>query len=95
MGKPQGNPRLPAEPACLTAYRRVEFPGRLDRLAASLPTSVKRVAESGVATADDGARMARCGYDLALVGSALRSAPEPASLASAMRTAARAARGLR
>ena len=67
-------------------------PGRLDELAASLPASVKRVAESGVATADDAARMASCGYDLALVGSALMSAPDPAALASAMLTAARAAR---
>ncbi len=67
-------------------------PGRLDGLAASLPSSVKRVAESGVATAEDAARMASCGYDLALVGSALMSAPDPAVLANAMPTAARAAR---
>ena len=66
-------------------------PGRLDSLAASLPSSVKRVAESGVATADDAARMASCGYDLALVGSALMSAADPAALANAMLTAARAA----
>jgi indole-3-glycerol phosphate synthase len=69
-------------------------PGRLDALAASLPLSVKRVAESGVATADDAARMASCGYDLALVGSALMSAPDPAALTTAMLTAARAARGI-
>jgi indole-3-glycerol phosphate synthase len=71
------------------------IPGRLDALGASLPNSVKRVAESGVVTADDAARMASCGYDLALVGSALMSAPDPAALASAMLTAARAARGMR
>jgi indole-3-glycerol phosphate synthase len=65
-------------------------PGRLDSLAAQLPTSVKRVAESGVATADDAARVAAAGYDLALVGSALMSAPDPAVLASAMLSAARA-----
>ncbi len=57
-------------------------PGRLDALASSLPTHVKRVAESGVATADDAARVAACGYDLALVGSALMSAPDPAALAA-------------
>jgi indole-3-glycerol phosphate synthase len=65
-------------------------PGRLDALASSLPADVKRVAESGVATADDAARMAACGYDLALVGSALMSANDPASLAGAMLAEARA-----
>jgi hypothetical protein len=57
-------------------------PGRLDALASSLPAAVKRVAESGVATAADAARMAACGYDLALVGSALMSAEDPAQLAA-------------
>jgi indole-3-glycerol phosphate synthase len=67
-------------------------PGRLDSLASSLPSAVKRVAESGVATAADAARMAACGYDLALVGSALMSADNPAQLAGAMLAEARAAR---
>jgi indole-3-glycerol phosphate synthase len=66
-------------------------PGRLDALASQLPTDVKRVAESGVATAEDAARMAACGYDLALVGSALMSAPDPALLARAMLAQGRAA----
>ena len=66
-------------------------PGRLDALAPQLPTAVKRVAESGVATADDAARMAACGYDLALVGSALMSASDPALLARAMLVQGRAA----
>jgi indole-3-glycerol phosphate synthase len=65
-------------------------PGRLDALASALPAGVRHVAESGVATAEDAARMARLGYDLALVGSALMSATDPAELASAMLTAARA-----
>jgi indole-3-glycerol phosphate synthase len=52
---------------------------------------VKRVAESGVATAADAARAAAHGYDLALVGSALMSAPDPRALASAMLGEARAA----
>ncbi len=68
-------------------------PGRLDALAAELPAGVKRVAESGVATAEDAARMAACGYDLALVGSALMAAPEPALLARAMLAQGRAAVG--
>jgi len=66
-------------------------PGRLDALAASLPTQVKRVAESGVATAADAARMAAAGYDVALVGSALMSAADPAALAGAMLRDGRAA----
>jgi indole-3-glycerol phosphate synthase len=70
-------------------------PGRLDAMAAALPTSVKRVAESGVATAQDAARVAAAGYDLALVGSALMSAPDPAGLAAAMLSAGRAARSVR
>jgi indole-3-glycerol phosphate synthase len=70
-------------------------PGRLDELASSLPVDVKRVAESGVATAADAARMAACGYDLALVGSALMSAADPAALARAMLSEARAAVALR
>jgi indole-3-glycerol phosphate synthase len=67
--------------------------GRLDALAAELPADVKRVAESGVATAEDAARMAACGYDLALVGSALMAAPDPALLARAMLAQGRAAVG--
>lgn len=66
-------------------------PGRLDELASALPTEVRRVAESGVATAADAARVAAAGYDLALVGSALMSAPDPATLAGAMLAQGRAA----
>lgn len=65
-------------------------PGRLDALGGKLPADFKRVAESGVATADDAARVARHGYDLALVGSALMSAPDPSLLAKLMLQAARA-----
>ena len=66
-------------------------PGRLDELAAALPAQVKRVAESGVATAADAARLAAAGYDVALVGSALMSAADPAALARDMLAGARAA----
>ena len=66
-------------------------PGRLDALASSLPADFARVAESGVATAGDAARMAAAGYDLALVGSALMSAADPAKLARAMLAEGRAA----
>jgi indole-3-glycerol phosphate synthase len=66
-------------------------PGRLDALVSALPTDVKRVAESGVATAADAARVATSGYDVALVGSALMSAADPSLLARAMLSEARAA----
>jgi indole-3-glycerol phosphate synthase len=70
-------------------------PGRLDQLADALPDSVARVAESGVTTAADAARVAAAGYDLALVGSALMSAPDPGALARDMLAAGRAAAGAR
>ena len=65
-------------------------PGRLDALAPALPITVPRVAESGVATAADAARVAAAGYDVALVGSALMSAADPAALARDMLREARA-----
>jgi len=70
-------------------------PGRLEAMAAKLPADVPRVAESGVGSAPDAARVAAAGYDLALVGSALMSGGEPRALAAAMIDAARAAIGRR
>jgi len=70
-------------------------PGRLEALAAKLPADVPRVAESGVGSAADAARVAAAGYDLALVGSALMSGGEPRVLAAAMIDAARTAIGRR
>jgi indole-3-glycerol phosphate synthase len=67
-------------------------PARLEQLARHLPTGIPRVAESGVATAADARRVAEAGYDLALVGSALMNGDDPAALASAMLSAARAGR---
>ena len=67
-------------------------PGRLEPLAARLPADVPRVAESGVASAADAARMAAAGYDLALVGSALMQAADPPQLVRDMLRAARAVR---
>lgn len=66
-------------------------PGRLEALVGRLPRDVARVAESGVASADDAARMAAAGYDLALVGSALMAGAAPGELAGAMLSTARAA----
>lgn len=70
-------------------------PGRLEQLAPKLPHYVLRVAESGVESAEDTARLAHAGYDLALVGSALMKNGDPSRLAGAMLAAARDARGHR
>lgn len=70
-------------------------PGRLEAMAAQLPHNVLRVAESGVESAQDAARLAQAGYDLALVGSALMKDGHPSTLAAAMLDAARTARGHR
>lgn len=67
-------------------------PGRLEEMAPHLPTGVPRVAESGLNTAEDAARLARAGYELALVGSALMTAPDPAALLAVMIAAGRGAR---
>ena len=64
-------------------------PGRLQQLASLLPTSVPRVAESGVGTAADARSASMAGYDMALVGSALMKAGDPAVLARAMLEAGR------
>jgi indole-3-glycerol phosphate synthase len=66
-------------------------PGRLEEMVGQLPSWVARVAESGVATPEDAARLAACGYDLALVGSALMMGGAPRELAGAMLGAARVA----
>ena len=67
-------------------------PPRLDELAHLLPTSVPRVAESGVGSAEDARRVAAVGYELALVGSALMQGGDPRVLAAAMLEAGRDAR---
>jgi len=67
-------------------------PGRLQSLAPLLPTSCPRVAESGVGSAEEAASVAAAGYEFALVGSALMTAPNPHAMAHAMLTAGRAAR---
>jgi indole-3-glycerol phosphate synthase len=66
-------------------------PGRLEALAASLPEGVPHVAESGVQSGEDAARLARAGYDVALVGSALMRAGAPGALARELLTAGRRA----
>jgi indole-3-glycerol phosphate synthase len=67
-------------------------PGRLEELVSLLPRGVPRVAESGVASAEDAARLVRAGYDMALIGSALMTTPDPAALLADMIAAGRGAR---
>jgi len=63
---------------------------RVARLAGSFPDGLPRVAESGLETAEDAARVAALGYRVALVGSALMKAADPAKLTAAMIEAGRA-----
>ena len=67
-------------------------PARLLELAPLLPQGVPHVAESGVESAADARRLARAGYGLILVGSALMRGADPAALAQALLAAGRAAR---
>jgi indole-3-glycerol phosphate synthase len=65
---------------CRDLHTLKVVPGRLEQLARTLPDSVPRVAESGVATAEEAGRVAIAGYELALVGTALMEALEPLQL---------------
>jgi indole-3-glycerol phosphate synthase len=67
------------------------LPGRLADMAPDLPTEWPGVAESGVARAADALAMVRCGYRLALVGTALMAEKNPARLLGDMLQAARTA----
>jgi len=67
------------------------LPGRFAELAGKLPQDVQWVAESGIATPDDCAEIVREGYELALVGGALMTAPDPAGVIRTMLAAGRAA----
>ena len=67
------------------------LPGRFTELSKLLPGGFARVAESGIATPDECAEVAREGYELALVGSALMTARDPAGVIQTMLAAGRAA----
>ena len=62
------------------------------RLAARLPGGVPAVAESGIESADDARAAAQAGYTLALVGTALMRASDPAAEIRALLAAGRAGR---
>lgn len=57
-----------------------------ERIRSLLPAEVVTVAESGILTAADAARMTAAGYDAVLVGEALVRAPDPAALVAEMRS---------
>jgi indole-3-glycerol phosphate synthase len=67
-------------------------PGRLEALVGELPNTLPRVAESGVGSAEDAARLAAAGYEMALVGSALMTSDNPHALLHAMLHSGRGAR---
>jgi len=68
-------------------------PERLVELGPTLPRNFPRVAESGLVTPEDAARMVRAGYDMALVGGALMGAADPGQLVRDMLDAGRRAAG--
>ena len=63
---------------------------RFAELAPHLPKHLPTVAESGIATADDVAQVARLGYRAALVGSSLMRAADPAVTLAALIATGRA-----
>ncbi len=62
---------------------------RLQRYGSRLPEGVTCVAESGLLFAGDAAQVAEWGYQIALVGSALMRAEDPAALIADMLSAGR------
>jgi len=80
---------------CRDLHTLKVVPGRLEQLARTLPDSVPRVAESGVATVADAGRISIAGYEVALVGTALMAALEPLQLVRAMLSAGRNERARR
>lgn len=68
---------------------QVDF-GRFAALAPRLPADIPRVAESGVDSASQAARVAGLGYGVALVGTALMRAADPAALVAGLLQAGRA-----
>jgi indole-3-glycerol phosphate synthase len=66
--------------------------GRFAQLAPYLPKHLPTVAESGIGTADDVATVAKLGYRLALVGSSLMRAADPAATLAALVATGRTAR---
>ena len=64
---------------------------RFETLFSAFPKDVRTVAESGLGTVEDIQRVARLGYDMALIGTALMKADDPAKMVSEMTAAGREA----
>lgn len=62
---------------------------RAERVGKLIPTSAVAVAESGIRTADDAARLADAGFAAVLVGEALVTSGDPAAAVAALRGALR------
>lgn len=88
----RATPRVLLGLNCRNLHTLAVEPDRFARLARAFPAGLPRVAESGLAGAEDAAGVAALGYDLALVGSALMRSPDPARLLKDMLTAGRGAR---
>jgi indole-3-glycerol phosphate synthase len=61
--------------------------GRAARVARTMPSSVVRVAESGIRGADDARALAAAGFDAVLVGESLVTSGDPAAAVAALRDA--------
>ncbi len=68
---------------------QVDF-ARFSTLAPELPAGFPRVAESGVGSPEQAAEVARLGYDVALVGTALMRSGDPAAMTASLLAAGRA-----
>ena len=62
-------------------------PGRALRLARTIPSGMLKIAESGIGGPDDLKRLADAGYDAALLGEHLVTAPDPAEALRELRGA--------
>jgi indole-3-glycerol phosphate synthase len=62
---------------------------RAVRVGAAMPADVVRVAESGIRTPDDAARLAAAGFHAVLVGESMVTAGDPAGSVTALRVARR------
>jgi len=64
-------------------------PARLEQAAGRFPAAALAVAESGLESPADAARLAGLGYRLALVGTALMGSADPAALLARLLAAGR------
>jgi len=87
--KESPNPTVLVGVNCRDLQTLQVVPARLESLAPLLPRGVPRVAESGVTTPEEARRVRAAGYDMALVGSALMRASDPAELMRQMLHAGR------